>query len=74
MGVGWFVGAILLLSAVTYIMALYIDDILNFIKFPTGDKSKLHEPESPPADSETSSLDTQPRPPPNFWRWLSNVL
>jgi hypothetical protein len=30
MGRGWFVGAILILSATTYIMAFFIKDILNF--------------------------------------------
>jgi hypothetical protein len=43
MGIGWFVGSILILSLVTYIMAVYIGAFLDFIKFPRTPKEQPDE-------------------------------
>ncbi len=59
MGRNWFIGAIFVLSIATYIMAVYIQGILDFLKYP------------PPSDDDHKHSDAQSKP--NIWRWVRNV-
>jgi len=56
MGVRWFVGAILIMSTATYLVATYLRNILDFIRYPPPYNNKL-----PPQQKDQ---------PPNMWRWL----
>jgi len=59
MGVQWFIGSILIMSAATYLTALYLRNVLDFIRYPLPDKNKL-----PPQQKDQ---------PPNMWRWLHKL-
>lgn len=56
------------MSGTTYLMALYIKRILDFIKFPSREQTppiKSDRQDSPPL--------SPPPPPPNLWRLLSKL-
>ncbi len=60
MGRGWFIGAIFILSFATYIMAIYIQNILDFVKLATPLEEEQHK-------SEADKI-------PNMWKWFGSVL
>jgi hypothetical protein len=60
----WFVGAIFIISCFTYILAIYIGNVLAFLKIPAREKSH----------KKGNKEKTGPHEPPNLWRGLSFVL
>ena len=60
----WFVGAIFIISCFTYILAIYIGNVLAFLKIPAREKGH----------KKGNKEKTGPHEPPNLWRGLSFVL
>jgi hypothetical protein len=77
MGVKWFIGGIFTLSGATYLMALFIGDIMNFFKYPPPPQRKKPTPYAP--DTVAGPVTGEPRPdeiipaPRNMWRMLGVV-
>ncbi|KAE9364857.1 hypothetical protein N431DRAFT_474422 [Stipitochalara longipes BDJ] len=83
MGISWFVGAIFLLSLATYLMAFFVHDIMRFFTYPPPQpREPLLEPERKKAhkikttfwedkDDIPALPVTEPQPPPNIWRYIS---
>jgi len=83
MGIGWFVGAIFLLSLATYLMAFFIHDVMRFFTWPPplpreplleSDRKKAHKIKTTfweDKDDIPAPPVTEPKAPPNIWRYLS---
>jgi hypothetical protein len=63
-GRGWFVGAIFVISCFTYTLAIYIGNVLAFLKIPARNKS----------NKKGNKEKIGPQEPPNLWRGLDFVL
>jgi hypothetical protein len=63
-GRSWFVGAIFIISCFTYILAIYIGNVLAFLKIPAREKSH----------KKGNKEKTGPHEPPNLWKGLGFVL
>lgn len=63
-GRSWFVGAIFIISCFTYTLAVYIGNVLAFLKIPARKKS----------NKKGNKEKIGPREPPNLWRGLGFVL
>ena len=70
-GWGWFIKSIFILSIGTYILAFYIQDILNcfsflftFFKYEPDKGDKAAELTGP-------NIDDDDKPPLNLWRWMA---
>ena len=63
-GRSWFVGAIFIISCFTYTLAVYIGNVLAFLKIPAREKS----------NKEGNKEKIGPLEPPNLWRGLDFVL
>ncbi len=59
-GRAWFVGAIFIMSVSTYILAVYIGNVLDFFKYPPPPGGRGKKPRS--------------ENPPNLWKWLCLVF
>jgi hypothetical protein len=63
-GRSWFVGAIFIISCFTYTLAVYIGNVLAFLKIPARKKN----------NKKGNKEKIGPREPPNLWRGLGFVL
>jgi hypothetical protein len=56
-GRSWFVGAIFILSVATYVLAIFIGNVLDFFRYP------------PPRPGEVGKKPRSENPP-NIWKWI----
>jgi hypothetical protein len=63
-GRSWFVGAIFIISFFTYTLAIYIGNVLAFLKIPAREKG----------NKKGNKEKIGPQEPPNLWRGLGFVL